>query len=1233
MQRNFLRGLLICLIPCLLAGIVAVQPDKYRLGIDLAGGTILVYQVNLERTALREEADQQLQGGSEEETYDKSKGLDRADLLKLASEIKRRIDPTDIKNVTVRPLGNNRIEIILPTAGGASSGRQDLTADDIEETKALMRQMGVMEFRILANGPDDAEGIRAARTAIEQATDLQQRAELGLPPRGPDGTFPVNINDEAADVRYAWAELGPQQRASLGLSNANEGDAGLWTDLARARGKQVVFVGTGGQSATDVESATIVLFSRVVTDKEQLAEEANRKAKLEAPDDPSDREQQELQDERDRVKARYKELRAAENDPKNRQQQELIRQVDAETNRIITEQGLNEEEARELAFDKLAFDAVVNEKKYEYFALTRVSDKDSVRIEGDVGLNAAVGTDETGDPAIDFTFTGSGPQKFGLITRRNKPSNNVSRQLAILIDGEIVSAPSIRSEITARGQITGDFTRKEVEEQVKILRSGALSAELMSEPVSQNTIGPTLGQDTVEKGLWAIGLAFLAVLAFMLFYYRFAGLVACIALFANLLLTVGFMVGAHAAFTLPGLAGLVLTLGIAVDANVLIYERLREERNKGANLATSIRNGYDRAFTTIIDTHLTSIFTAVVLYTFGNDQLKGFAIALTAGLVISLFMSLYMTRLMFDYWLHRRWLTNLKMMRLFGKLNFHPMKYRYYLFTLTAGLTIAGFLLFINRGEAGLNVDFRGGTVYGGRLKEGEERALTTTPDGKRGFRDLLTDEDWLNQRLKVLTGQTTWVNRPSNRLGEEELSAQEILSLNRWVYRIAYDNGEGKAPTELTVSLTQPPAGAGLGGTAAEDAMKADVVKRAGQLPDVSVEQTYKLGESDFGDGKSRLFTVRTTEKQPEFVRVALARLLVDDEGKPLMPITTMEEPVIEGAKATLTFSEPISVARVKELINLAFLANSSGDVDNAGSIFALKGVGEEEEGKFRTMELTGVARIPGYEKVAEDPAKLESVLTIAKQSLESSPEPLRLEVFDSQLAGETRNKAFFAILASWVAILLFLWFRFGNWTFGLAAVLCLVHDICFTLGAVAVCNYLFTIPIFNTIGIEDFKIDLTAVAALLTLVGYSVSDTIVVFDRIREVRGKNPKLTPEMIDESVNLTLARTILTSTTVFLVSAVLFFFGGEGVHLFAFVMVIGVLVGTYSSVFVAAKQLTLRGSHHAFPLRTCGARGRARHRVRRNPSVQSTGNRLGAEDRLRVPHRRCGWRQEARHRRG
>jgi SecD/SecF fusion protein len=168
------------------------------------------------------------------------------------------------------------------------------------------------------------------------------------------------------------------------------------------------------------------------------------------------------------------------------------------------------------------------------------------------------------------------------------------------------------------------------------------------------------------------------------------------------------------------------------------------------------------------------------------------------------------------------------------------------------------------------------------------------------------------------------------------------------------------------------------------------------------------------------------------------------------------------------------------------------------------------------------------------------------------------------------------YAILASWAAILLYLWFRFGSWTFGAATVLCLIHDLFFTLGFIAAAHYIHGTWIGNLLGISDFKIDLPAIAALLTLVGYSVNDTIVVFDRIREVRGKNPLLTPAMINDGVNQTLTRTILASMTVWLVVIVLYAFGGEGVHLFAFVMIVGVIVGTYSSIYIASPLLLIFG---------------------------------------------------------
>jgi len=1114
MQRNYLRGLLLCLIPCLLAAVYAVRLDKYKLGIDLAGGTILVYEINLERTKQLSE----IQSGSTAGAAAASPGLDPEDMGKLAAQIKRRIDPADLKNVTVRPLGRTRVEIILPT-GGSGGSRSNLTTEEIEEVKRLVSQMGVLEFRILANETDDEVGVRAAREKITAtpAADLDALAVQGYPPPRPEEEYSVVINDIAGKVRYAWVELSKEERESLHVRNEDESSE-LWRELFGNRNKVVTrTMPAGGGDGDRNGVATIILFSRDTKSTVQLDKEEKERKRLEA---------------------------------------------DGKLDQF-------------------------NAKKVEYFVLTRISPVDQVKIGGDIGLVATADQDRSLNPAIGFQLTGSGTQLFGKMTERNKPTGQTFRNLGVILDEQVISAPTLNSSLPGRGQITGPSGRgleqKYVNRIVSLLRSGSLNAQLREKPVSENTIGPTLGADTIRKGTVAVGLAFVAVLVFMLGYYRFAGMVACVALLANLLLTVGFMVAVNAAFTLPGLAGIVLMLGMAVDANVLIYERLREERNKGANLATAIRNGYDRAFGTIIDTHLTSIFTSIVLYTFGNDQLKGFAISLTVGLVISLFTSLYMTRLLFDFWLHKRWLTELRMMRLFDRPNFNPMKYRFFFFTVTSVLTVLGLGLFLARGEAGLNVDFRGGTVYGGKLRAGEERAMNAV-DGQPGLRDLLGDQAQ-RDRLKVESAR--WVNRPAS---------GDLGSVGTYVYQIAYADG-----ATSTVSLTEKPVGAD------EAAMDRDVAARAGHLPDVSVEQIFLSGES-YPQGKSRYFTVRTTERQRDLVQVNLDRLLRDDKGDPLMDRTRMTVGPVVGPVVELRFDKPTSPSYTKDLLQLEFAGQNA--VEGRDFAFELTGVGPEEDGRFTTMRLDvsknprlaglsglaaaasaggpgGLAALGGPAAVAAatapaDPVAasqlqaLQSILTKTQQEFERRPVPERLEVFDSTLAAETRTKAFYAIVASWIAILLYLWFRFGNWTFGLAAVFCLVHDLCFTLGAIAVCHYLSAVPGVSFLGIEDFKIDLATVAALLTLVGYSVNEIIVNFARLREVRGKNPQLTPQMINDSVNQTLSRTILTSMTVFLVSIVLYAFGGEGVHLFAFVMVMGVMVSTYSSIFVASPLLLFLG---------------------------------------------------------
>jgi SecD/SecF fusion protein len=1089
-MKRFTWKIVLCVLPVVVAALIVARAvhayqlgqGGFKLGVDLVGGTILVYEVD--------DPNKLPEGYKPEE---------------LVSSLKRRIDPADLYNVTIRAVGKTRVEIILPTGGAhqakaeeaawqqllqqvgerwpgtnldvplgrtkdlvervkeknpdlataeiedfvnknyqGEKGRRHLTEEEVDRIKALIAQVGSLEFRILANSRDDEEAIKRAEEefspkdkAAEEKLhqELDRLAREGKPPPAPkpaDGKATFDVPGKG-DFTYSWVELEREERHYLGLDNEAEkepGRGGFWTQLAEAR-----------KNYKPVRAERLsgdLIFSRTCED-------------LKLP-----------RAERDR-------------------------------------------------------------KKYEYFVLTRNPQKDDkgvpMAITGQYLTNATVGMDNKMHPAVHFRFDNTGGDLFYDVTSKNRPEGTgpgtFYRFLAILLDGKIVSAPTINEAIRNEGQISGSFTKEKVDNLVTILRSGALPATLKSQPVSENTMGAQLGEDTIRAGTWSVLIAFVAILAFMVVYYRFAGLVACVALLANLLLTVAFMAAVNATFTLPGLAGLVLMLGMAVDANVLIYERLREERDRGASLALAIRNGYDRAFPTIIDTHLSSIFTAIVLYTVGNDQLKGFGISLTVGLIISLFTSLYMTRLLFDIWLTKGWLHKLSMFRLLSRPNIDFMAIRYYWFAATIVLTIVGAAVFIYRlDRGGLNIDFVGGTAYGGQLVEPVNISQLREWFGPENQKKMLQVVDVKKRDTEGRSFDITYAD-----------------GANQVTRRVDFPNA-----------------------TTAED-----VRSRAEQLPDVSVETIFISSASE-GD-KSKFFNVRTSEKAANLVQSSIDRLLGDHQKK--IGLSVVVDPSNKGA--TLNFTDYASPSQVNLLVERELRDN--GLADQAFQ-FGLVGQGQDRDGRYKSMRLELTTPV--------DHTKLAAALKATQDEFAARPQPERLENFDSQLASDTQLRAMYAILASWGAILLYLWFRFGNWTFGLAAVLCLIHDLFFTLGIIAFCHYLHGTWFGNLLLLQDFKIDLPAVAALLTLVGYSVSDTIVVFDRIREVRGKNPLLTPQMINDSVNQTLSRTLLTAFATWLVVIVLYIWGGQGVHLFAFVMVVGVIVGTYSSIYIASPLLLIFG---------------------------------------------------------
>jgi preprotein translocase subunit SecD len=261
--------------------------------------------------------------------------------------------------------------------------------------------------------------------------------------------------------------------------------------------------------------------------------------------------------------------------------------------------------------------------------------------------NARVSVDDTNQPAVSFTLNPTGAAKF-----KSATGANVGRQLAIVLDGHVSSAPVIRGVISDDGQISGRFSSQEADELAKVLRAGALPATLHS--LQELTVGASLGKDSVRAGVTAAGAGMLFLAAFMLVYYRLSGLNAVVALSANLLILLGAMAYTGATLTLPGIAGVILTVGVGVDTNVLVFERIREELRNGKTVRAAVQNGFERVWITILDTHATALIAAAFLFQFGTGPIKGFAVTLVMGLIANVFASYFVSKFLFEWVLGKR---------------------------------------------------------------------------------------------------------------------------------------------------------------------------------------------------------------------------------------------------------------------------------------------------------------------------------------------------------------------------------------------------------------------------------------------------------------------------------------------------------------------------------------------------------------------------------------------------
>jgi len=377
---------------------------------------------------------------------------------------------------------------------------------------------------------------------------------------------------------------------------------------------------------------------------------------------------------------------------------------------------------------------------------------------------------ELGLPEVSFSLNKDGARAFGVLT-----GANINRRLAIVLDGKIQSAPVIQSRITDSGRITGRFTREEAHDLAIVLRAGALPAPIAIE--EERTVGPTLGRDSIRAGLMATAVGGVLIVLFMVGYYWFAGLVAVAALVLNLLLVLGALGYFGATLTLPGIAGMVLTLGMAVDANVLIYERIREELQAGRPLSLAIAAGYEKAFSAIVDSNLTTLIAAFFLYWFGTGPIRGFATTMGIGILASMFTAIFVTRIIFDVLLGTGSLKGLPMLQLIRhtKLDFIGKRRLWYSFSLV--VIAVGVAAFVMRGDQRYGIDFTGGLLQEYRLSE---------PVSADQLRGTLAKVGLGSATIQQFGSQTEWLIRTPD---DTDAEIEATTSRTREALRSDYDS------------------------------------------------------------------------------------------------------------------------------------------------------------------------------------------------------------------------------------------------------------------------------------------------------------------------------------------------------------------------------------------------------------------------------------------------------------
>lgn len=631
---------------------------------------------------------------------------------------------------------------------------------------------------------------------------------------------------------------------------------------------------------------------------------------------------------------------------------------------------------------RFIWSAKADQGGFMYLLAAKTTREGKAALSGDVVVDARQDFDERNQPIVNMTMNANGASRWAKMTREavGDPTNeNDNRSVAVVLDNLAYSYPRVNSEINnGNTQIVGSFTVTEAQDLANILKAGALPAP--AKIIQADIVGPSLGQEAISAGLWSFVIALIIVMIYMIFYYSGAGAASDLALIVNMFFIFGVLASLGAVLTLPGIAGIVLTIGMAVDANVLIYERIREELGNGKGLRLAIEDGYKNAYSSIIDANVTTFLTGVILYAFGTGPIRGFATTLIIGILTSLFSAIFITRLVFEARLGSKkaisFFTSVTKSA-FTKFNIDFLSKRKIAYAISGLIILTGVISLATRG-LNYGVDFVGGRSYQVRFDQ-----PVNSVDIQTSLGDFFVNADGTKVYPEVKT------------IGEE---SQVIIT------------------TKFKINET---------GNEVEE------------------------------DIKNRLY---------------------------------------DGLKSY--YNE----APTKE----DFYSEASGATD-------IGVVAERQVGPT--------------------------------------------------IADDIKSSAVLAIVFSLVVIFLYILIRFSKWQFSAGAVAAAFHDV---LVVLSLFSLLYGFLPFS------LEIDQAFIAAVLTVIGYSLNDTVVVFDRIREYMATHHKKKSmnEVVNEALNRTLSRTVNTSLTTFFVLLIIFLFGGEVIRGFMFALLIGIVVGTYSSLFIA-----------------------------------------------------------------